>query len=369
MRLRLRAPGGQSTLTLAEAATVDDLKTQILEKTGLSVFELRYGYPPKPLQLQDHDKTAKIVDLGIQLDGEQLIVSRSSNQSPSPKPKYGKSDEALLSAKIPAKRDTASPSTLTLPSAFSFADVGTAPPSKSAPKANNNQHLSPSRKPNRFNQDAPEIPLPTHSATLLLRIMPDDNSCLFRAFNSAFFGAMDNMTELRSVIAQSIQAQPEKYSEVVLDQKPDDYCIWIQTEDAWGGAIELDILSRHFDIEICSIDVQSLRVDRFNEGNPSRCILVYSGIHYDTIALSPSDLPHKHSDTPPDFDTKVFDSRDELLFQGAVELCRMLQLRHYYTDTAKFNVKCNICGATTTGEKGATEHAKLTGHMDFGEAG
>lgn len=85
------------------------------------------------------------------------------------------------------------------------------------------------------------------------------------------------MTELRSIIAQNIQANPDTYSAVVLDQQPDDYCRWIQTEDAWGGAIELDILSKHFDVEISSIDVQTLRTDRFNEGRPERCILVYSG--------------------------------------------------------------------------------------------
>lgn len=198
--------------------------------------------------------------------------------------------------------------------------------------------------------------------------MPDDNSCLFRAFNTAFFGAMDNMTELRSIIAQSIQANPEIYSAVVLDQQPDDYCRWIQTEDAWGGAIELDILSKHFDVEISSIDVQTLRIDRFNEGKPERCILVYSGIHYDSIALSPSDAPHQHAYAPPEYDTKIFDAKDMVVLEGAVELCRVLQRRHYYTDTAAFTVRCNVCGEITRGEKGATEHAAATGHYDFGEA-
>jgi ubiquitin thioesterase OTU1 len=87
--------------------------------------------------------------------------------------------------------------------------------------------------------------------------MPDDNSCLFRAFGTAVLPGDDlTMTELRSLVASSIQAQPDVYSEVVLEQKPDEYCRWIQTEDAWGGGIEMGILSQHFDIEICSIDVQ-----------------------------------------------------------------------------------------------------------------
>jgi ubiquitin thioesterase OTU1 len=87
--------------------------------------------------------------------------------------------------------------------------------------------------------------------------MPDDNSCLFRAFGTAVLPGDDlSMPELRSLVAAAIQAQPDIYPKVVLEQNPDDYCVWIQTEDAWGGAIELTILSQHFDIEICSIDVQ-----------------------------------------------------------------------------------------------------------------
>ena len=65
------------------------------------------------------------------------------------------------------------------------------------------------------------------------------------------------MPELRSLVASAIQAEPDLYTKVVLEQNPDDYCRWIQTADAWGGAIEMGILSKHFDIEICSIDVKA----------------------------------------------------------------------------------------------------------------
>lgn len=56
------------------------------------------------------------------------------------------------------------------------------------------------------------------------------------------------------------------------------------------------------------------------------------------------------------------------LQEAAVELCRVLQERHYYTDTAAFSVRCNVCGKVSIGEKGATEHAAATGHYDFGGA-
>lgn len=271
---------------------------------------------------------------------------------------------------------------------FSFAGFGIAPPPESneptttpkeekrseQPQRHQRQteqqqkHLSLKRKGNPgLSDDPPEIPSPEHGGTIVLRIMPDDNSCLFRAVGNAVIGGMDAMTELRSIVAQTIQAQPDLYPEVVLEKKPNDYCRWIQTEDAWGGGIELSILSKHFEVEICSIDVQSLRVDRFNEGAPTRCVVVYSGIHYDTIALSPSDEPYTHAYAPPEFDTKIFDAADPVVLERAVELCQILKGKHYFTDTAGFQIKCNVCGGVFVGEKGASEHAAETGHYDFGE--
>ncbi|KAM0794470.1 putative OTU-like cysteine protease [Usnea florida] len=334
MKVRIRGPAGQAAISLSEAATIEDLRTQIIEKTSIINFDLKYGYPPRPLSLSDYAETAKLSAIGINLDGEQLIVSDIS---------------PLTTKQAPSASET--------PKAVE-ANLG-----KTTQKP-----LSLTRKPTSASLDAPELPIPSHASTLVLRIMPDDNSCLFRAFNTAFFGAMDNMTELRSIIAQNIQANPDIYSAVVLDQQPDEYCRWIQTEDAWGGAIELDILSKHFDVEISSVDVQTLRTDIYNEGRAKRCILIYSGIHYDTVALSPSDPPHDTAYAPPEFDTKIFDAQDLVILEGALELCRVLQEKHYYTDTAAFTLRCNICGKLSIGEKGATEHAASSGHYDFGEA-
>jgi ubiquitin thioesterase OTU1 len=191
--------------------------------------------------------------------------------------------------------------------------------------------------------------------------MPDDNSCLFRAVASAVLPGMDAMNELRSIIAQAVQAHPTEYPKVVLDNKdPDDYCRWIQTDDAWGGQIELVILSKHFDLEICSIDVKSLRVDRYNAGKPTRCILAYSGIHYDTIAFSAFDAP-------PEEDETVFSSSEGSILDAATSLCQRLNEKGYYTDTAAMQIQCKDCGALSTGEAGAAAHAAKTGHYNMEE--
>ncbi|KAL4894346.1 hypothetical protein BDV59DRAFT_176271 [Aspergillus ambiguus] len=326
MRLRIRGPSGQATVALDNSATVGDLRSQIADVSGLTHFDVKYGYPDlKPLALNDFPADRNITELGINLNGEQLIVTKKETAS----------DESTLAEPAPTQQRSQPAETAT-------AEGGP--------------------------DDPPEIPSPEHAGTFVLRIMPDDNSCLFRAVGSAIMGGMDTMNELRSVVAQTIQAHPDLYSAAVLEKKPDDYCRWIQNEDSWGGGIELSILSKHFDIEICSIDVQTLRVDRFNEGPRTRCILVYSGIHYDTIALSPSEPPYTHSYAPPEFDTKVFDAADPVVLEKALELCKVLQGKHYYTDTAGFRIRCNTCGASLVGEKGAAQHASQTGHYDFGEA-
>lgn len=332
MKLRIRGPEGQSTVLLDDSATVDELRNQIVNATGLTTYDIKYGYPDlKPFALDAFDPSSSLKEHAISLHGEQLIVTRKGDS-------LQDSSSSSNTGSIPLN---------------SPAPGG---PSSSAPKSENPE-------------DPPEIASAEHAGTFILRIMPDDNSCLFRAVGTALMGGMDAMNELRSVVAQAIQERPDLYSEAVLDKRPDDYCRWIQNEDSWGGGIELSILSKHFDIEICSIDVQTLRVDRFNEGPSTRCILVYSGIHYDTIALSPSAPPFAHTDAPPEFDTKVFDSADSLVLEKALELCKVLQSRHYYTDTAGFHIRCNTCGGIFTGEKGAAQHAAQTGHFDFGEAG
>ncbi|RAL08415.1 ubiquitin-specific protease OTU1 [Aspergillus homomorphus CBS 101889] len=332
MRIRIRGPTGQSTVLLDDDATVDVLRRRITESTGLADFDVKYGYPQiKTLSLDGITLRQKLSDLGLNLNGEQLIVTRREGSAPS---NIGRDQREMTTAGQQFSRK---------------------PPIHEAP--------------NKGSDDPPEIPSPEHDGIFVLRIMPDDNSCLFRAISSATMAGVDVMTELRSVVAQTIQTNPAIYTEAVLERKPDDYCRWIQSEDSWGGGIELSILSKHFDIEICSIDVQSLRVDRFNEGPPMRCILVYSGIHYDTIALSPSSPPYTHANAPPEFDTKVFDAADPLVLEKSLALCKVLQGQHYYTDTAGFRLRCNICGGTFVGEKGATQHAEQTGHVDFGEAG
>ncbi|KAF1355719.1 OTU-domain-containing protein [Lizonia empirigonia] len=321
IRIRLRAPNGQHTLALDDTAAVSDLLSAITAATDLPLYELKWGFPPQPLDPSLYGLPTLLKDTDLKLNGAQIIVVAQATGDPSE-----------------TKQDAQAPS--------------------AAP-------LSLQRKEQSALKDTPEVFVPDRSGTVVLRVMPDDNSCMFRAVGSAVLtDTLDSMTELRSMVAQAIQRDPEYYNEAILQRPPDDYCKWIQYSDSWGGGIELSILSQEFDIEIASINVQDLRVDRFNEGRPRRCILVYSGIHYDTIAF----VPLGSSTVSPEHDVKLFDAHDAVLLAAARDLCAQLKQQKYYTDTQKFDIKCNTCGWRGAGERAAVQHAEDTAHVDFGEA-
>ncbi|WPG97320.1 OTU-domain-containing protein [Acrodontium crateriforme] len=346
MRLRVRGPQGVATIALEDSASWSDLRKEIVEKTGVSDFDVKFGYPPQALATDGIEYSTRLSEFPVKLNGEQLIIT----------PRHmGSSSSASKDANLQS-------------SAPQAGNVSNA--KKQAAASLPNQPLNLSRKKNDIQNEPPEIPVPLLGGIMVLRVMPDDNSCMFRALSSAVLGpALDGMTELRSVVAQTIQANPELYTRGLLEKEPSEYCRWIQRVDSWGGGIELSILSQHFDIEICSINVQDTRIDRFNEGKSTRCILVYSGIHYDVCALTPC------SGADPEFDRKVFDvvrmgdeETDDGALEAARELCTVLKSRHYFTDTKGFDLKCNTCGQAGKGEKWAVEHASRTGHSDFGEA-
>lgn len=330
-------------ISLEETALWSDLKQHIREKSGVTDFDLKYGYPPKPFNTAAITDDAKLSDLPIKLDGEQLIVMPRTAQEAS-------------SDSIANEKSSVHPVTPQQPQ-------GLISPPKDRPittKTSNTVDIE---------HDPPEVPVPQLDGVMVLRVMPDDNSCMFRAVSSAVFGsALDGMTELRSIVAQTIQSDPEFYNEGVLGMERSKYCQTIQREDRWGGFIELLILAKHFEIEIVSIDVQTLHPYKFNEGVDKRCFMVYSGIHYDVLAVTP------FVGADPGMDRKVFDvvkigdeEEDGGVFDAALKLCKELQNRHYFTDTAGFDVRCNTCGQGGNGEKWAILHAQKTGHVDFGE--
>jgi ubiquitin thioesterase OTU1 len=353
MRFRIRGPSGTHTISFDDDATVGDLCAKITELTSLILWDLKSGFPPQPLDISGFPASTKLTDTPYKFNGEQIIVAPGGLPGvhfAAPTASHSASmSNAPLSSTQPKTQATSSPSKK--PQATSSTSK------KSTPSL--------ARKPNSVEHDPPEVRIPTRGGKLVLRVMPDDNSCLFRSLSTCLLGNdLDGMTELRSIVAAAVQSDPETYNEVVLQKAPDEYCRWIQDESSWGGYVDIKAISEYFQIEVCSIDVQNDIMQRYSEGAALRCIIVYSGIHYDALAFVPDG-----AGGDADFDQKQFEASDDAILEAAREIGRILMQRKYFTDTAKFAIQCGQCGWKGKGENDAQKHAMETNHTDFQEAG
>ncbi|XP_026880712.2 ubiquitin thioesterase OTU1 isoform X2 [Electrophorus electricus] len=196
------------------------------------------------------------------------------------------------------------------------------------------------------------------------RVVPADNSCLFTSVNYVVEGGVYDpacAAEMRTLIAQIVASNPAAYSEAVLGKTNEEYCNWICRDDTWGGAIEVSILSKFYQCEICVVDTQTVRVDRFGEdaGYHKRVLLIYDGIHYDPLQRAAPG-----SDAPPQ---TVFSTADDVILAEALELADEARRKRQYTDVNRFALRCMVCQTGLVGQKEAREHAKETGHTNFGE--
>ncbi|KAL1844081.1 hypothetical protein VTJ49DRAFT_4933 [Mycothermus thermophilus] len=310
IRISLRAPNGQSRVEIDDEAPLRDLVSLIREKAGLNNFSLKYGYPLKSLDISEPSQCVSIRELNLK--GETIVVAPTDTQ-PQPAP----------------------------------------PPVESQPKP---------FKPKAVEPDETAISWPERGGYLVLRVMPDDNSCMFTAFGGAI-GLENPSKKLRDQVADYILSHPEKYNAAILGEQPLRYTTRMRQMDTWGGAIELSILSDIYNLEISSIDVKTLRIDRFGENKSNRVVIVYSGIHYDRIAFT-MDLSH-----PVEVDETRWPVEDSEVLEKALELAQRLQQMHYYTDTTDFVLQCEMPGCNWIGQgaKEASKHERETGHSQFGE--
>jgi len=366
MRIKIRSPAGAHVLTLPPDATAGSLLNEIREKSNISGgLDIKYGFPPKSLTLDEYPTSTPLSDLPVKLEGEQLTIASGGGGgvvegtgSGVSTPAGSTSATALPKTGVYTPSSSNSSRSQTPAAPFSFAGGVPKPATSKQPP------LSLTRKKPAINKDDPPVvSLKSGRGTVVLRVVPDDNSCLFRAISYAATRSLMSVEELRAVVAGTIQANPDKYNEVVLEQSPDAYCEWIQMDSSWGGDIEVGIFAEYFDFEITTIDVSNGSSYRANEGKARRIIIVYSGIHYDSVALSPAGSLVNDAEN----DEVQFEIGDEEIVQGARELCQKLREMNYFTDTKNFSIKCNTCGTGLKGEKEAVEHAKSTGHSDFGE--
>lgn len=309
MKLKIKSTAATAIVSVDPGVSVRELSELVASTDAFadtSIVSYKYGFPPKTISATD---SQTLQDAGIK-PNEQLIAETGLEK--------------------PAAAKTAS----SAPSAAARSDSG-----------------------------IPHVALA--NGFLILRNVPDDNSCLFHAISYALTGSTDyEQLELRHVVASTIRQNPDLYSEVVLGRPNAQYCAWIEKKESWGGAIELGILSKHLNVRINCFDVElgnmmvfqdeAHKADRF-------IVLVYSGIHYDCI-VSNRELTSNRSN-----DVGCWTTNESEIDGASEKLVQHLQHNNYTTNTTTFRVRCLECYEVLVGEMGAQKHANSTGHFRFGE--
>ncbi|XP_018493634.1 ubiquitin thioesterase OTU1 [Galendromus occidentalis] len=313
LMLRIRTREGQHRIDcLTSDSTLAELKAVLLSLTGELVDRVLAGYPPSAISLDQESRTLEEAQVR---SGDTLTVE--------------------------------SPSTAGGASGFSMK-------AEAKPTEESNQVA-----PSTFDAGSN-----TAAGILMRRVVPSNNSCLF---TSVYFGISGGKfdiragADLRQIIAEAVASDPITYSEAFLGKPNREYCTWILNEDHWGGAIELAILSKHFQTEMVAVDTQNVRLNRFGEDEnySRRILLIYDGIHYDPLMLESLEGNGQV--------TTSFDINDTSVLQMALELAREAKMSRQFTDVQNFTLRCLVCNKGVVGQTGAQAHAKSTGHTNFGE--
>ena len=211
---------------------------------------------------------------------------------------------------------------------------------------------------------AAALPSQPAQAMLTRDCVAANNSCLFTSIHFVLSGGELDLScaqPMRECIASIVSRDPVKYNDVFLGRSNAEYCAWIRHADSWGGAIEVSILSEHHRLEMDVVDTQSLHISRFGEDcdYDERVLLIYDGIHYDPLKLDAFD-----SSAPP---VTRFSTRDDDILRQALELAKEAKSSRQYTDMGNLSLRCLTCNTGLAGQVGAQQHAKQTGHTNFGE--
>lgn len=180
---------------------------------------------------------------------------------------------------------------------------------------------------------------------------------------------------LRELVSSEIRKNPARYAPFV-QRPPEEYVRWITDERSWGGAVEISIVARHFNIEIDSVDVQHVAtfhfnhpphpgddwIDPFDDGSvpapTARGLVCYTGQHYDLFVFNRS------STSAAATDETLFAMDDPVPGEMALEMCQRMNERGSYADTVE--TFCKICRAKLVGNHGVLNHGSKTGHYNFG---
>lgn len=320
MKIKIKAGAKSAIISVDKETPVSEIPTHFTKTPleGVLVLSYRYGFPVKTV---DAYSTQTLEEVGIKAS-EQLVAETGNTQQE----KIGSESKSSAGLSSPSKSHSDSTTT---------------------------------------NDKIANVHIPELSSYLILRNVPDDNSCLFNAILYALTGNFKwPDLDLRSIVAEAVQSNPQTYDEVVLGRSNEKYCEWIRKLESWGGAIELGILAEFLGVRIICFDVElgSKMVFQDEANKPGKFIVVvYSGIHYDCF-ITNSNLTEEKAN-----DVGNWTAGENTIVKASEQLVHLLQSRNYTTNTTKFRVRCLECYEVLVGEMGASKHAEAKGHYRFGE--
>lgn len=215
MKIRARGPNGLVNLSLEANKTLGSLKNELVFHGFPAVKSISVGFPARKIQNENKDSLEKC---GIN-DGDLITVEASSKEEV-------KLDSTTTAIEVDEDKETVS---------------------------------------------LPE-------GEVIVRVMKDDNSCLFSSIGKLFLWDIspERIQKLRQMVSDKIISDPINYSAAILGKEPFEYCEWIRRENSWGGAIELKVFSEIFKTAITSVDVPTGRMDTFGEGEyKTRSFVMY----------------------------------------------------------------------------------------------
>ena len=336
MRLRVRTPdGAQHVIDADDDCTCGALKRIIQDATGVETRAQKWklGFPPVDVDVDD--EAASCASLGVR-GGETLAVTAI----------------ALEDAAVASSDATAAPMT-------TYASMANMDEDEAFARA---LAMSMNEGLDGISTSTSDF-IRLEDMHAIRRVIASDNSCLFNAVGYCCEKSLRESTRLRKVIVDAIRADPSTFDEVFLGKAPTEYADWISKPNSWGGQVELFILAKAVRVEIAAYDIQTERCDVYGQdaGYEDRIMVIYDGLHYDSIVLNPSSIG---ADVEKDV-SRVPASTPALASVAA--LVRSQHAAKKFTDTANFSLRCLVCQKGLTGQDEAVAHAKSTGHANFGE--
>ncbi|XP_028073879.1 ubiquitin thioesterase OTU1-like isoform X4 [Camellia sinensis] len=223
--------------------------------------------------------------------------------------------------------------------------------------------------------------------TIVRRVIPSDNSCLFNAVGYVMDHDKHKAPQLRQVIAATVASDPTQYSEAFLGKPNEEYRAWILNPEKWGEllhpkyprcgnhriTVHCGSISSLHKVVPLSLQYWQIIMDVKLQHTISKpqdvicmgrlALVMCCHVHLKLISF--------YNGAPEEFDQTIFTVQKDRTIgpieRLALNLAKEQQRKRSYTDTANFTLRCEVCQIGVVGQKGAMKHAQATGHVNFQE--